>query len=75
MTDYTKVFTGTSIFVNRLSYLLDQVKIPSLIKDDKESGRLAGFGTLGDSSELFIYTSDLEKATPILENFQKEISE
>ena len=75
MTDYIKIFTGTSIFVNRLSYLLDQVQIPSLVKDDKESGRLAGFGTTGDAVELFIYNSDIEKATPILENFKKEISE
>ena len=75
MTDYTKVFTGTSILVNRLRYLLDQIKIPSLIKDDKESGRLAGFGTTGDAVELFIYTTDLEKATTVLENFRKEISE
>ena len=75
MTDYIKIFTGTSILTNRLNYLLDQSGITSLIKDEKESGRLAGFGTTGDAVELFIYNTDLEKATPVLENFKKEISE
>lgn len=75
MKAHVKVFTGTNILANRLSYLLDQIGIPTLIKDDKESGRLAGFGAFGDSAELFIYDSDLEKASSIIENFQKEISE
>lgn len=75
MKEHIKIFTGTSVLTNRLNYLLDLSGITSLIKDEKESGRLAGFGTLGDSSELFIFQSDLEKATPIVEKFKKEISE
>lgn len=73
--EHIKVFTGTSIFVNRLSYLLDQEKIPSLIKNHHESARLGGFGLAIDNIELFIYNSDVEKATPIIEEFKKEISE
>lgn len=73
--EHIKVFTGTSILVNRLSYLLDQVKIPSLIKNHFDSARLGGFGLPMDSVELFIYKSDSEKATTIIENFQKEIAE
>jgi len=75
MKEHVKIFTGTSILVNRLRFLLDQEKIPSLTKDDQESGRLAGFGTTGDAVELFIYNTDLEKSTAVLENFKKEISE
>ncbi|WP_220455440.1 putative signal transducing protein [Tenacibaculum pelagium] len=75
MTDYTKFFTGTSIFVDRLDYLLKEVSIPTLIKNHHKSAILSGFGQSMDSVELFIYTSDIEKATPILENFKKEISE
>jgi len=73
--EHIKVFTGTSILVNRLNYLLDDAKIPSLIKNHHESARLGGFGSLMDSVELFIYNTDTEKATPILENFKKEIAE
>ena len=73
--EHIKVFTGTQLFVNRLGSLLDGAKIPSLIKDHVNSGNLAGFGALGNSVELFIFNTDLEKATPIIEKFQKEISE
>jgi hypothetical protein len=73
--EHIKIFTGTSILVNRLSYLLDEENIPSLIKNHHESARLGGFGSSMDSVELFIYKSDTEKATVIIENFKKEIAE
>ena len=73
--EHVKVFTGTELFVNRLSFLLDEASIPSLIKNHHESGRLGGFGTLMSGVELFIYTTDTEKAAPIIENFRKEIAE
>ncbi|MDG1528598.1 MAG: DUF2007 domain-containing protein [Polaribacter sp.] len=73
--EHIKVYSGTSVLVNRLSFLLDTEKIPSLIKDHVSSGNLAGFGALSNSVELFIYKSDLEKATEIIEEFKKEIAE
>ena len=73
--EHIKVFTGTQLFVTRLSNLLDDAKIATLVKDNIESARLGGFGNLPYSAELFIYTSDLEKATPIIEDFKKEIAE
>lgn len=73
MKEHINVFTGSTILTNRLAFLLDENEIPSLIKDQKESGRLAGFGATGNSSELFIYTTDFEKAKNIIEKFKKEI--
>ena len=75
MKEHIKIFTGTSILANRLAFLLDEEGIPSIIKDDQESGRLAGFGTLGDSTELFIFNFDNEKAEEVIKKFKKEISE
>ncbi|MDH7444645.1 putative signal transducing protein [Aquimarina sp. 2201CG14-23] len=69
-----KIYTGTSILVNRLATLLDEIHIPSLIKDYRESGRLAGFGTLDGTTELFILDDNVVKAREIIENFKKEIS-
>ncbi|MDY0780136.1 DUF2007 domain-containing protein [Tenacibaculum sp. IB213877] len=74
MNEHIKIYTGSSILVNRLAELLTQSGIPSIIKDEKESGRLAGFGTLGDTCELFIFKSDKDKALPLLTDFKKEIS-
>lgn len=73
--EHIKIYSGTSVLVNRLSYLLDSEKIPSLIKNHHESARLGGFGSPIDSVELFIYDSDSEKARPIIEEFEKEIAE
>ncbi len=73
--EHIKIFAGTQLFVNRLSFLLDEASIPSLIKNHHESGRLAGFGSPTNAVELFIYTTDTEKAAPIIENFRKEIAE
>ncbi|CAM1345408.1 putative signal transducing protein [Tenacibaculum amylolyticum] len=74
MSDFMKVFSGTSILVNRLAYMLDELGVASMIKDNKESGRLAGFGTLGQSVDLFINPSDFDKAKEAIQNFEKEIS-
>lgn len=73
MTEHVQVFTGTSILTNRLAYLLDEANIPTLVKDQKESGRLAGFGATEYSSELHIYKSDYERSKNIIEDFRKEI--
>ncbi len=75
MKDYVKIFTGTAILVNRLAQLLDEKGISTIIKDEQESGRLAGFGTIGSAVELFVFNSDKDKALPIVEGFKKEISE
>ena len=73
--EHIKVFTGTSIFVNRLSHLLQEANISTIIKDNVNSGTLAGFGTLDNSIELFVQDTDLNKANEIIDAFQKEISE
>ena len=73
MNHHIKIFTGSSLLVNRLAYLLDQIRIPTLVKDNKESSRLAGFGITGDSSHLYIYETDLNKAQTVIDDFEKEI--
>ncbi|MDE0535357.1 MULTISPECIES: putative signal transducing protein [unclassified Tenacibaculum] len=75
MNKHVKVFSGTQIFVGRLSQLLDEINVPYLIKDNKESGRLAGFGTLGNSVDVFIYESDVEKSQSTIDSFKEEIAE
>lgn len=74
MSNHIKLYSGTSILVNRLAYMLDEIGVSSIIKDNQESGRLAGFGTLGLSVDLLINEEDYEKAKDSLDIFQKEIS-
>ncbi len=73
MEKYHKIFTGSAILVNRLAFLLREANVSPIIKDEKESARLAGFGTTGDAVELFILQTDFEDSKKIIENFLKEI--
>ncbi|REH54700.1 putative signal transducing protein [Tenacibaculum gallaicum] len=73
MNKHIKIFSGSQIFVNRLSQLLNEIEVPYLVKDNKEAGRVAGFGTLGNSVDVFIYESDLEKAQSTIDDFKHQI--
>ncbi|EAQ40681.1 DUF2007 domain-containing protein [Polaribacter sp. MED152] len=72
--EYIKVFTGSSILVNRLNSLLEEANIKTIIKDRVNSGNLAGFGALGNSIELYAANTDLDKANAVVENFKNEIN-
>jgi len=72
---HTKLFTGSLIEIQRLQLDLDDNQIPSLVKNNFESGLRSGFyGGSPSQVELFIYEDDREKATPILEKFIKLIN-
>ena len=60
--------------VNRLKHLLEEATITSIIKDHINSSKMAGFGPLGYSVELFVLNADLEKAQPIVDSFNEEIN-
>lgn len=72
-TKHTKVFSSSSIIVNGLKALLEENNIGVLVKNPHESGISAGFGTFDKAVEIHIHESDVDKATPIIENFKKEI--
>ena len=69
---HTKLFTGSLIEIQRLQLDLDDNQIPSLVKNNFQSGLRSGFyGGSPSQVELFIYEEDIEKAMPILEKFKK----
>jgi len=72
---HIRFFTGSLIEIQRLQLDLDDNQIPSLVKNNFQSGLRSGFyGGSPSQVELFIYEEDKEKATPILEKFKKEIN-
>lgn len=74
-TTHIKVFSANSLIIVRgLENRLKENSINSLIKDHVSSGQIAGFGALGNSVELFVLNTDLEKATPLIERYKKEIN-
>ena len=77
MDDHSKhirFFTGSLIEIQRLQIDLDEQEIPSMIKNNFQSGVRAGFsGGSPSQVELFIYEEDREKALPILEAFKAQM--
>jgi hypothetical protein len=71
MKEHAKLITDTSIVVNRLVSLLEENNIPTMVKDNVESARVAGFGSSPNNVDLYVYHSDLEKAKAILSEFKK----
>ncbi|MGB5383735.1 MAG: DUF2007 domain-containing protein [Lutimonas sp.] len=73
---HVKFFVGSLIEIQRLQLDLDDQNIPSLVKNNFQSGLRSGFyGGSPSQVELFIFESDVKKATPILKAFEKEMKE
>lgn len=78
MTDsnYIRIFTGSFIIVQRMINALEEVGINAIIKDETESGRLAGFGaSIQGMQELFVNKDELDKATPVIEKILSDLKE
>ncbi len=68
-----KVFSGSEILAQALQVKLEQANILTNIKNNIQSGRLAGFGTADQAVEVFIQETDFAKANPVIEEFRMSI--
>ena len=69
---HIKFFVGSLIQIQRLQLDLDDQQIPSLVKNNFQSGLRSGFyGGSPSQVQLFIFEEDMEKATPILKKFKE----
>ncbi|MFV9550887.1 putative signal transducing protein [Algibacter sp. PT7-4] len=74
MSNYIRVFSGNFIEVQRIFNELQNFNICAVIKDESESGRLAGFGSsIQGLQEIHVHKDELEKATPIIKNLASEL--
>jgi hypothetical protein len=72
--NYIKVFSGSFIIVQLVMDRLDSAGIKGIIKDESESGRLAGFGSsIQGYQELFVTKDELDYAVPIIESVKEEL--
>lgn len=72
MSDLIRLMSDSSIIINRVATILEDNGIPFLIKDNTESGRLAGFGTSQNDVDIHVKTSDFEKAKELVQTFMEE---
>ncbi len=76
MTDsnYIKIYTGNFIVVQLIKQRLEDIGINPIIKDETESGRLAGFGaSLPGMPEIYVHENELDKAVIIVESVRSEM--
>lgn len=71
---YTKIYMGNFILIQLMVSRLDDIGIFAIVKDESESGRLAGFGaSIQGHQELYVHNDELEKAVPVVESVRTEM--
>ncbi len=72
--NYIKVFSGTFIFAQMVLDRLERVGINAIVKDESESGRLAGFASsIQGFQEIYVSQEELKQAIPIIETAKSEL--
>lgn len=66
--------TASFIEIQRLQLDLNDAEIPFLIKDNNQSARMAGFGSLNDAVEIHVFKNDQEEANKILDKLTSSIN-
>ena len=73
-TEYTKVFSGNFILASRIKDELERIGIVPVIKDEGESQRLAGYGSMNQGwQELFVGNEEVEKAKVIIDKVKTQL--
>lgn len=73
MKDYEKIFEGSAIVAQQLIAALEEHKIEPVVKDETESGRLAGFAPkIINNVQIFVHKDELETSKKILASLENE---
>lgn len=73
-TNYQKIYTGSFIIAQLIVDKLEAVGISPIVKDETESGRLAGFGSsIPGYQEIFVNEEELDAAIPIVASVTAEL--
>lgn len=68
-----KVYSGSEILAQALKAKLEENEVDVIIKNNIQSGRLAGFGIADQAMEVFIEQRDLERADKVIEEFKMNL--
>lgn len=72
--EYTRVYNGNFILVNRIKGALEDLGIVPIIKDEGESQRLAGYGSMNQGfQEVYVHNDELDKALAIVDQVRAEM--
>jgi hypothetical protein len=68
-----KVFSGSEILALALQEKIEAIGVETVLKNNIQSARLAGFGTSGQAVELFVQETEFAKVNPVIEEFRMSI--
>ena len=68
-----KAFSGSEILALALQAKLEEAGVSTVVKNNIQSARLAGFGSSGVAVEVFFQETDFAKANPVIEEFRMSI--
>ena len=68
-----KVFSGSEILAQALKLRIEAVGVETVLKNNIQSARLAGFGNTDLAVEVFIQETDFAKVNPVIEEFRMSI--
>ncbi len=67
--NYIKIFSGNIIEGQKIEGALRDIGIEAVVKDEGESGRLAGFPSpLAGQVDIYVHKDELEKAQAVLQD-------
>ncbi len=68
-----KVFSGSEVMALALKSKIEEAGVTATIKNNIQSGTIAGFGTSHLAVEVFINERDFDKANKVIEDFRMSI--
>lgn len=68
-----KVFSGSEVMAMALKAKIEEAGVATTIKNNIQSGTMAGFGTSDLAVEVFINERDFGKANKAIEDFRMSI--
>ncbi|PJB11889.1 MAG: hypothetical protein CO119_09270 [Flavobacteriales bacterium CG_4_9_14_3_um_filter_40_17] len=71
--DYQHLYTGSAVLCLGMKNALQERGINAVTKDEFESARLGGFGSLPDMQDLFVRADEMEIATEVKNVFLQEL--
>lgn len=72
--EYNKIYEGNFVLITRIKSELENNGIIPIIKDEGESQRLAGYGSLNQGfQEIYVHEDELDKAIAIVEQVKSEM--
>ena len=71
--EFVKVFSGSFVICQLVLERLKEAGIEGIVKDESESGRLAGFGSsIQGFQEIYVHKNELKTALPIIEEIKND---